>query len=390
MAKDEFNWCKETFENSLSKNITWFTPYDDGWDGCREHGADIAADEELRECVRMEYALQSIPDWARKIVERGIRAACPCGHYTFPTPYLEVLDAIGAETPRTFVHGCFTVDSSRKKELMDYCLCLDAWIDGATPEATSAELEACAYRRIDWRTVCADLWRGLGERVEWRVLIVERLLATCRHAIKERVWEDDLASRFCRDLHLGKITYQGGRRNPAKIYTYIEGDAPGFDLSASARIRRIEKRLEDICPRELLPQEGETGWFEEWWLCAPKSLRFIEILLYIFGKGRHLRDGEQAPGFLQCEDTYLDQDRAAEWFSSFLVSLDAWWQGKSMAGAVAEDVAQRLGPASPVKKWLVRLFLRRLQLLVEYSGSLTKLVRPSAAARRGTRRLKTG
>ncbi len=390
MTENDFSWRKEPFESSISRNITWFTPYDAGWDGCREHGADMAGDEELKEIVRMEHRLESVPDWARQIVERGIRCACPCGHYTFPNPYLEVLDAIRAETPRTFVHGCFTVDSSRKKELMDYCLCLDAWIDGTTAEATAAELEACAHRQIDWRKVCADIWGILGEREEWRVLIVERLLATCRHAIKQGVWEDDLASQFCRDLHLGKPIYEGDRRNPAKIYSYIDGDAPGFDISTSSRVRRIEERLKQICPPDLLPHEGETGWFQEWWLCAPKSLRFIEILVYIFGKGRHLRDDEQVPGFLQCEDTYPDQDSAAEWFSSFLASLDDWWQDRPMAGPVAEGVAQRLGSVSPVKKWLIRLFLRRLQLLAEYSGSLTKLVRPSASAKRGTKKLGIG
>ena len=42
MVEKDFNWCKKTFEGSLSRNITWFTPYDDGWDGLFDEDSDYS------------------------------------------------------------------------------------------------------------------------------------------------------------------------------------------------------------------------------------------------------------------------------------------------------------------------------------------------------------
>lgn len=91
------------------------------------------------------------------------------------------------------------------------------------------------------------------------------------------------------------------------------------------------------------------------------------------------------PGFLQCEDTYPDQAQAATWWRAFCAALDGWWQGRSESGATAADVRARLGEPTPVKHWLVRLFLRKIRRLEENDEEFTRLVNPPARSKRGAR-----
>ena len=372
-------WTKDIYEKSVSSHCWWYTPYDEGWDG-----GDISTDDELREIVTMEQELGPVPEWAQQIVERSIHFACPCGHYLFPQPYLEAVSAIGSQTPPTLVHGCFTVERERKKHLMDYCLCLDAWLTGAPPDAPARELMALGYRTMDWHTVCTDLWETLGEHTELKDLLIERFLHLLRNWIKFAVWDDDLASEFGRDQYLGTLSETGDTRNPAKIHCYIEHPAPGFYEKASPRVQRLDARIAELHP-EGLPWDEK--WGPEWWLCAPKAFRFLERTLWTFGRGRPPEDGGEVPGFLQCEDTYPNHEEAAEWWRSFCTALEGWWRERPERGAVADEVNQRLGESTPVKRWLVRLFLRKLKRLEENDEQLTNLVRPQHGHKRGTKAL---
>ena len=110
-----FHWSKQTYKHSVSSRCWWFTPYDDGWD-YREGGSKsaLAQDKELRAIVEMETQLGRIPDWAVKIVGTSIRSVPPCGHYTFPKAYLEIVDAIATGHPQAFLHTCYTVGPDRK------------------------------------------------------------------------------------------------------------------------------------------------------------------------------------------------------------------------------------------------------------------------------------
>ena len=392
-------WSKEAWESSVSSRCWEFTPYDAGWDSCPE----LRADEELHEIVAMERVLGEVPKWAKRIVESSIRHVPFCGSYHFPRAFLEALDAIGAQEPPAFVHGCFTVDAERKRVLQDYCFCLDAWLAGAPSEDAAAELKALGARRVDWDAVCRDLWEVLGEHTEMQELLVERLLHFLRHYIKFAIWDNDRASKFCRDQYLGTISTDPSA-NEANVYAHAERAAPGCDEAASPRVRRIEARLAEICPdwerfRMLLL------W--EWWLCAPKAFRFLERKLWFIGQGSPLdpegfqSDGQTAawwkaflaadvPGFLRCEDTYPNQHEAAAWYREFCAALDGWWHGKPQSGAVADDVNTRLGEDTPVKRWLVRLFLRRIRRIEENGEQFTNLVNPQHSHRRGTALLTHG
>ncbi|MDP6379971.1 MAG: hypothetical protein QF662_01390, partial [Phycisphaerae bacterium] len=373
MAKGP-EWSKEAYEKSVSSRCWWYTPYDAGWDGCREHGADISTDEELGQIVAMEQELSPVPDWATQIVERCIDKACPCGHYLFPLPYLEAISAIGSQTSPTFVHACYTVERGRKRQMTDYVFCLDAWLAGASAEAAASELTALSYRRIDWQSVCVDLWKVLGEHTELKDLLVERVIHSQRWKIKERIWDDDLAADFGRDQYLGNLTETGDARNPGKIWSYVEPPAPGFDQKSSPRLQRLEARLAEICP----DWEGVAYRILYGWLCAPKAFRYLECLLWEIGNGRRPAEGEKVPGFLQAEDTYPNQDESAEWWKSFCAALKGWWSGHPENGAVADDVSKRLGETTSVKRWLARLLLHKLRMLERnYDEGLAKLIAPS-------------
>lgn len=201
-----FYWSRETYQASVSSRCWDYTPYNDGWDAC----PGISADRELAGVVRMELELAPVPDWARTIAETSINFAPPCGQYRFPKGFLEVLDAIGSQTPPALVHSCFTVDPARKREAMDYCFLLDAWLADAAPEAAARELDALGQRKIAWDAVCRDLWQVLSVRTELKELHVARLLHQVRNATKSSIWDGDFASQFIRDQYTGDYVATGG------------------------------------------------------------------------------------------------------------------------------------------------------------------------------------
>jgi len=374
IVAENAEWSKEVYEESVSSRCWWYTPYDEGWDKC----SAIAEDDELRQIVEMERELGPMPDWAQQIVERSIHSACPCGHYLFPRPYLEVLDAIGSETPPAFVHSCFTVERERKRQMTDYVFCLDAWLAGAAAEDAARELKALGYRDIDWETVCADLWRVLGQRTELKEFLIERLIHSQRLKIKRSPWDDDLASAFGRDQYLGAVSKA---QNPAKVYCYIEHDVPGFDEAASPRVQRLEAKLAELCPEwDKMRFHIAFGW-----LCAPRAFRFLERLVWAIGKERPPQPGDQVPGFLRIDDTHPSQDQAAAWWRAFCEALDSWWRGEPQVGGVADDVDRRLGAHTAVKRWLVRLLLKKLRHLERNGEGLAKLVNPPPGTKRGAR-----
>jgi hypothetical protein len=371
-----FTWSKETYENSLSSRCWWCTPLDGGqWNDF------VAADDELRQIVAMEQELGPVPDWAEEMVAKVFYAVPPCGHYTFPARHLEIISSVGSENPAARLHSrCFAADRNRKREIQDYCLGLDAWLAGASPEPVAAELNALGYRRINWSAVCRDLWQVLGERTETKELLVERTLHEMRYWVKASVWTDDLASEFGRDQYLGDC--QVGDC-PARIEHNISVSAPAFRQSLSPRLQRMEARLAEICSdwprfRDLI------SW---WWPCAPKTFRFLERHLWAIGQGSLPEKGEAIPGFLQCEDTYPNQDEAAAWWRQFLDALDGWWQGRPATGEVGADVNQRLAESTPIKRWLVRLFARRIRRLEENGEDFVHFVNPKPTQKRGTRPL---
>ena len=368
----EPQWTKQAYDSSVTSECWWYTPYDKEAGGYWEA---VSADEQMKQIAAMEQSLPGVPDWARRV---GIGYLPPCGHYMFPEPLLQVASLIGSGSPeavdKTLKHQCYTVGSDRKKTVMDYCLCLDAWLAGAPPEAAARELTACGHRKIDWQAVCRDLWDVLGEPTEKKRLLVELALHAVRHAVKSYRWDDDDGSRFCRDEYLGDFRTRGGGASRR----LLQGSSP--------RVRRIKARLSEIDP----------GWakfsqvdYEAWWLCAPKAFRFLERDLWAIGEGRRPEAGEQVPGLLRCEDTYPNQDEAAEWYRAFCGALDRWWRGKQAAGGVAGEVNRRLGESSPVKRWLVRLLLKKLRTYERHGGTIGSLVNPKPHQKRGTRPIQT-
>lgn len=178
-------------------------------------------------------------------------------------------------------------------------------------------------------------------------------------------------------------------RTESDILAYYEMPAFAFDRQ-SPRMQRVEARLAEICPN----WPRVRGDLLEWWLCAPKAFRFLERKLWNIGKGvgrafdaEKTGPNEPVPGFLKCEDTYPNHDEAAAWWRGFLQALDAWWQGTPAKGVVADDVSQRLGESTSLKRWLVRLYARRLRRLEENGEEFSRLVNPNHTHKRGTKPL---
>lgn len=380
-----FEWSKQTYEDSVASSCWWYTPYDAGWDESHEHEHDLREDAELREIVRVETALAPLPNWAREVVHKTIANIPPCGHYSFPAAYLRVVDAIGSERPAPFNYCCYTADADRKREAMDYCLCLDAWLAGATAESAATELNALGFLQIDWDEACVRLWSVLGEPSRTKELLVERTLLQLRWWVKALVWPNDRASNFGRDQYLGDYrkdaAYARDNGNP-------EVEAPVFDLKSSPRARRMEDELD--------AGFGHWPWFRDricatdgMNLCAPKTFRYLERLLFAIGRERPLQKDEQVPGFLSAEATYPNHDEAAVWWRQFLEGLRNWWQEEAPDGDVAEDIARRLGERTRIKAWLVRLYVRRLELHAA-CAEIGRLVTPVPGRMRGARPIAPG
>lgn len=374
-----FEWCKETYHGSVASRCFWYTIYDDGFDRVDE----LRADDELREIVRLEYELHPLPEWAVQIVRSDIACIPPCGHYSFPAAYLRVLNAIGAQRSNGFNHTCYTADAGRKAVAMDYCLCLDAWLAGASPDQVWPELESLGALKIDWRQVCTELWSVLGQRTRSKELLVERILLQLRFWTKMHVWSDDPASRVGRDQFLGPMKRDG---SPATGNGNRDFPAPTFEVWNSPKVQKIDAELAQLLP--------DWDWFGDkitsvdYGLhpCAPKAFRWLERLIWATGKGQRIAKADEVPDFLCASATYPNQDEAADWWGRFLATLRDWWHGRESAEPIARDIAGRLGERTALKTWLVRLYVRRLELH-EQCAEVPRLVHPKPTARRGRKPL---
>lgn len=362
---DTFSWTKDVYEVSLSSRCWCFTPYSAGWDGW--DGERPADDEELRQIVATEYELAPLPGWVASIVKGPMNWVGFCGHYLFPLSFLDAVDAIGNETPPLLNHTCYTVDRKRKRRMMDYASCLEAWRQGLDPKTAADELCKRSKSEVDWTVVCRDLWKVLGDHTELKKLLVERMLLRTRWWLRATVWDDDTGEDYCFE----EDTREWREEDPL----IADNGNPqfrrgGYDESASPRVQENEARLAEICP--------DWNWFrtvivEFSWPCAPKAFRFIEKTLWCIGRERPvislpsfpLEHPEFVPGFLQCEDTCPDRLAAGKWWREFLAALRAWWRDIPKQGEVATDVFQRLGEKMPVKRWLVRLLVRRFDVLAD-------------------------
>lgn len=370
-----FEWTKEVYDQSATGRV--MAGYDIGNRFNPDYWDVDSADDELKQIVAMELELSDAQTWADSV---GLRFLAPCGHYMFPEPFLQVLSLVGSADPPmadcTLKHHCYTVDGDRKKAAMDYCLCLDAWLAGAEPGAVARELDALGHRKIGWLSVCRDLWEVLGERTEKKELLVELTLHVLRHAVKSYRWDDEQGTDYGRDEYLGDYREDGGIDE-----TWA---TPRFDQWATPRLKSIAGRLSELWPEWRSVPKGEYG---SWWLCAPKAFRFLERDLWAIGRERPLEPGEPVPGFLQCEDTYPDHDKVASWYADFCAALEAWWKGETASGIVANDVAERLGEPTPLKRWLVRLLRHKLRNYEK--GQFGSLVHPNNSHKRGTSPLTT-
>lgn len=380
MAK-QFEWTKEVYDRSATSKV--IAGYDIGNRLNPDYWDSDSADEELEQIVAMELELRDPQEWANGI---GLAFLAPCGHYMFPEPLLQVLSLVGsADLPAiksTLKHHCYTVERDRKKAAMDYCLCLDAWLAGAQPQDVAPELAALGHRKIDWQSVCGGVWEALGERSEKKDLLVELTLLVIRHAIKTYRWDDEHGTDFGRDEYVGRFREDGGFDETWTM--------PRFDQWATPRLKRIADRLSELWPEWRSVPKGD---YKSWWLCAPKAFRFLERDLWAIGKERPLEPSEPVPGFLQCGDTYPDQDEVAAWYWDFCAALEAWWKDEPVSGKVADAVAARLGEPTPMKRWLVRLFRHKLRMYEKdeglRNGWFGRLLRPDHAGKRGVKPLAT-
>jgi hypothetical protein len=349
---------RQRWQRCISSKCWCCTGYSDDW------GPAIENDKEIQQIIEMEEKLVKVPEWAEKIVKRSIEFLPMCGHYLFPKPYMEAIKAIGSETPPDIVYGCWTVDRDRKEQMSDYVFCFDAWLAGAKAEDAANELNALGYRHIDWSTVCKDLWNVLGVHTEVKDLLVERLIHSQRRKIKGCIWDDDIASEFGRDQYLGN--YSVGKMPDCYINRKIPLFLFGTTDRSSPKIQRLEGRLSEIC--------SDWKWFgytiEFGWLCSPKAFRFLERLIWAIGKERKIHtgdhpmeDSDKVSGFLKCGDLIPNKEEAKKWTDSFSKILKSWWQGKVEKGEMADEVNKLLGKATPVKQWLVRLLLKKIDML---------------------------
>lgn len=311
----KITFTKNAYDASATSECWWYTPYDKN---DPEYWKHVSRDPEMRDIHAMELTLGGVPAWAWSV---GIGYLPPCGHYTFPAPMLQVLDLIGAASQKvvdsTFKVQCYTADRTRKQAADDVCRLLDTWLEG---------------------TASTDLQEVLGTHTEKTVLLVERVLLAIQNSICTFRWHDD----------------------------------PGTPAETDEHIQEIDSRLHELDPQWRQLFKIDLG---RWWLCAPNAFRLLEYDLWAIGHDRMVLPGDTVPKFLGSDSTCPDRMEAAVWWHQFIITLDGWWQGIPTTGVIANNVNRRLGESTPVKRWLVRLYLRKLRMLASYKGEgLSKTV----------------
>ncbi len=333
---------------------------DEGWDHC----VFIRTETEMRALAAMEQAIDPMPAWAREIAEGAISFPPFCPHWSFPKPYLEIVAAIGHEQPPAFLHGCYTASRSRKDLLQDYLRCLDAWLSGCTASQAAQSIRAGAVGHPVWPQVCDSLWSVLGSHTAVKDLLIARILHRQRWWLQSLIWDDDAGDVYCQDQYLGD-------RTVADSQSCHYGHA-GFNDPYCAELRiplvvNLEKHLAAVCPdwREFKKLIRES------WLCAPKAFRFLERLLWYVGRekvrlempaGQPALD-EKIPDYLQCQGTYPDTTEIRSWLNQFENDLRTWLLTDQPQKDTGLGVHQLLGAHSPVKLWLVSLFLLKMRAL---------------------------
>jgi len=337
----------EQFERSLTRLAVGMTQVDEDPEG------HFAALLDLRRLLAEELGLGAIPDWAREIVVRMLASPlAPCGHYTFPAPLAQVIDAIGEERCPDFVIGCYTADPVRKRRLQAVIYCLDAWLHDAPLETATWELGRRDIDGKDWPDIVRRVYVALGERTELRLLLVERLVHRLRWWAKAHSWAEDARTAFGIDQYLGDLRGDGDWGD----FGDPELRDPYFVEPREPDVVEMETRVMQMMPEAapLLVRIQET------WLCAPKAFRYVERVLHEIGAAGTDRAPDFSRSLLDCEDTYPDFDVARTWEADCLDRLSRWLKGEI-------DAVPALGPPTSVKLWLVGLLRYRLELMAPWT-----------------------
>ncbi len=314
---------------------------------------------EHRSIFEEEQSIPEIPDWAVEIVVRMMRLPM-CGYYAYPDNVNQIIDAIAAEQCPDVVMRCYTVDPDRKILLSYYVYCLDAWLKDAPLPVAVAELNQRDDLGKDWSRIAEGIFETLGEKNELKLIALERLIHRLRWWIKSLIWADDKRDRFLLDVYSGDI--RGDEKKWSAYGNSPYGD-PYFAELKLPRVKELEQRIRADIPNseKLLVRIQST------WLCAPKVFRYLERLIAQIGAIGSEASTGQAPSILQCEDTYPDFDANREHLAGLLRDLEEWLKGQ-------EDKLPSLGPASPVKHWLLNLLRHKLIFCSKYEKNFAKLV----------------
>jgi len=338
---------RERLNAGITRTGLRFTEVDeDPW-------SSFMASPELRSLVTEEAALGTIPGWAKEIVTRMIGSPlAPCGHYAFPAPIVQIIEAIGQERCPGFVMGCYTADPARKRRLQAIVYCLDAWLHNAPLETAIWELERQHIDDKNWSGIVRSIYTALGDRHPLRMLLVERLIHRLRWWIKAHSWDNDARLKFGLDQYLG---------DPRG-----DGDWGDFGDPELRDPYFVELREPDVITmEERIRTEVADGGpllirIQSTWLCAPKAFRYIERILLEIGAVGTTDTPDFRQQILDCDDTYPDFERAREWETALLNKLASWLSGDS-------DAVPELGPVTPTKHWLAGLLRYRLMLMDDWS-----------------------
>lgn len=361
----------EQYEKSVTSRAWSSSPYDAPGDNREQWEEKVMSNSELKAILEEETNLGQLPEWAVEIVNRQIATFPPCGHYSFPRPLLQVIDAIKDEKCPDFVISCYTADPQRKELMSYYVYCLDAWLKKAPTATATGELEMRDNLGKDWGQILSNTYETLGEPTEEKSLVIRRLIHRLRWWLKALTWSNDKRDRFQLDVYSGDI------RGDEKWGYY--GNPPFADpYFTELQLPEVQEMTSLI--RERVPEgEGFVVRTESTWLCGPKVFRYLEKL--ILGTGNIDKEEKKDLGdsILQCEDTYPNVESYRKWYSSFVNSLAKWLKG-------TDEGNNDYGETTPVKHWLFRMLRFKLQLLEQY-GNFGKLTGVQEAGKSGEERI---
>ncbi|MFX0099886.1 MAG: hypothetical protein ACFFCS_09895 [Candidatus Hodarchaeota archaeon] len=332
----EFN--KENYANSITSTLWEGTPLGGGWNELNSNNPSV------KKIFDLEMSLTDFPSWAKELALRRIGVFPNCGHYLFPRSAEQILEAMRDESSIDFFTSCYTCHPDRKAKLSPVVQILEAWLNHEDESSISEKFSASPVEEIDGKVV-ENIYTALGQFTDEKEVLVQRLVNQLNWWIKTLIWEGDPRESFDKKEYPVKKGYEQFNAD----YGNEGFSDPYFPEVHQKENIKLEKKIRK---NKNIDSKKMIDYIHSTWLCAPKFFRYLEKII--------LKIGGSDIDILPDKLTKINAKEYARRYHEIRDELLKFIEEKGSSKLV--------GDHSPVKEWLARMLLLKLELYEEYSG----------------------